>query len=297
MDYYQILGLSRSAEKNEIHKAYRVLALKNHPLKNPSDDALKTFSDLAEAYTVLIDDQLRAIYTQFGLRGLTEGVSAHDNFDGFPGGFKFTSDPDKVFEDFFGGKNPFADFFSTEYEPKAATMGSKSVEKEETSSGEPHVDVNVPVTLEEFYNGAVKVAQVTLKGKPQKVRLDIKAGWKDGTTVIQKITGEKVIFHLNQVPHKTFKREGNDLILDHKVPLLEALVGSSIEIQTLDDRTLRIPVYEVVAPGYFKYIKNEGMPLNQSPEKKGQLIIRFQIAFPTYFNEEQRSYLKMAFSK
>ena len=107
---------------------------KNHPLKNANEDAVKKFSDLAEAYTVLIDDKLRATYTQFGARGLSEGVAAHESefewfhcrvcnhscihieldfvktidFDGLPGGFKFNVDADKVFEDFFGGKNPFA---------------------------------------------------------------------------------------------------------------------------------------------------------------------------------------------
>ena len=90
------------------------------------------------------------------------------------------------------------DFFSTEYEPKSATMGSKVVEGASASSGEPQIDVCIPVSLEDFYNGSVKVAHVTLKGKDQKVRLDVKSGWKDGTTVTQKLSGgSSILFSLS----------------------------------------------------------------------------------------------------
>ncbi|XP_063233106.1 dnaJ homolog subfamily B member 6 isoform X2 [Bacillus rossius redtenbacheri] len=116
VDYYKVLEISRASSNTEIKKAYRKLALKWHPDKNPdnSDEANKKFKEISEAYEVLSDEKKRRIYDQYGKEGLGQtprSRARHDeDFDmGF--GFPFTfRDPEEVFREFFGG-SPFQDLF------------------------------------------------------------------------------------------------------------------------------------------------------------------------------------------
>ncbi|XP_044753785.1 dnaJ homolog subfamily B member 6-B isoform X2 [Coccinella septempunctata] len=118
VDYYKVLEVPKGASVADIKKAYRKLALKWHPDKNPNnmDEATKRFKEISEAYEVLSDEKKRRIYDQFGKEGLINGGhrgrSRHEeDFDPF-GGFGFFTfrDPEDVFREFFGG-SPFADLF------------------------------------------------------------------------------------------------------------------------------------------------------------------------------------------
>ncbi|XP_056155092.1 dnaJ homolog subfamily B member 6b isoform X1 [Lampris incognitus] len=113
-DYYDILGVQRNVSKEDIKKAYRKLALKWHPDKNPDnkDEAERRFKELSEAYEVLSDDNKRDTYDRYGKEGLSGGGGGHyHNGDHFGGGFTFRN-PEDVFREFFGGRDPFADFFA-----------------------------------------------------------------------------------------------------------------------------------------------------------------------------------------
>ncbi|KAL3831756.1 hypothetical protein ACJMK2_023468 [Sinanodonta woodiana] len=117
LDYYTVLGVSKNATETEIKKAYRKLALKWHPDKNPDrkEEADRKFKEIAEAYEVLSDKGKREIYDKYGKEGLSAGGGgggAQDyNFDWGGFGFHFR-DPEEVFRDFFGGRDPFTEFFS-----------------------------------------------------------------------------------------------------------------------------------------------------------------------------------------
>ena len=109
-DYYSILGVDKNATEAEIKKAYRKKALKWHPDKNPDnkEEAEAKFKSISEAYEVLSDKQKRDVYDRYGKEGLTGGSG------GSAGpGFNFTfHDPNDIFKEFFGGKNPFDDLMS-----------------------------------------------------------------------------------------------------------------------------------------------------------------------------------------
>ncbi|KAL4222461.1 DnaJ subfamily B member 6 [Mactra antiquata] len=119
-DYYEILEIGRNATETDIKKAYRKMALKWHPDKNPNnkEEAEKRFKEISEAYEVLSDKQKRDVYDKYGKEGLTghhgNGYSTYDDyggeFDHFHG-FHFR-DPEEVFREFFGGRDPFAEFFT-----------------------------------------------------------------------------------------------------------------------------------------------------------------------------------------
>ncbi|XP_063701144.1 dnaJ protein homolog 1-like [Culicoides brevitarsis] len=112
-DYYSILGVSKSANDDELKKAYRKLALKYHPDKNKSKDAEEKFKEIAEAYEVLSDKKKRDIYDQYGEEGLKGGVpgSGGSGSDGSGFTYTFHGDPRATFAQFFGNSDPFAAFF------------------------------------------------------------------------------------------------------------------------------------------------------------------------------------------
>ncbi|XP_073666244.1 dnaJ homolog subfamily B member 6 isoform X3 [Tursiops truncatus] len=114
VDYYEVLGVQRHASAEDIKKAYRKLALKWHPDKNPEnkEEAERKFKQVAEAYEVLSDAKKRDIYDKYGKEGLNGGGGGGSHFDGpFQFGFTFRN-PDDVFREFFGGRDPFSfDFF------------------------------------------------------------------------------------------------------------------------------------------------------------------------------------------
>ncbi|KAM6900287.1 dnaJ homolog subfamily B member 6b [Xenentodon cancila] len=111
VEYYQILGVQKNATQDEIKKAYRKMALKWHPDKNPDnkDEAERRFKELSEAYEVLSDENKRNVYDRYGKEGLSGGGGHYDNFGNT--GFTFRN-PEDVFREFFGGRDPFADFMA-----------------------------------------------------------------------------------------------------------------------------------------------------------------------------------------
>lgn len=119
LDYYQVLRISRNATESDIKKAYRKMALKWHPDKNPEnkEEAEKRFKEISEAYEVLSDKEKRIVYDKYGKEGLLNNGPAHEDFDfgGFDHGFghHFTfRNPNDVFREFFGGRDPFAEMFA-----------------------------------------------------------------------------------------------------------------------------------------------------------------------------------------
>ncbi|KAM9304963.1 dnaJ homolog subfamily B member 2 [Gastrophryne carolinensis] len=116
-DYYEILGVPRNASQDDIKRAYRKLALKWHPDKNPDNKEMaeKKFKDIAEAYEVLSDAEKRETYDRYGRAGFSGSEPRPDSSSRFHG-FSYTfRSPDEVFREFFGGRDPFSDLFGDDF--------------------------------------------------------------------------------------------------------------------------------------------------------------------------------------
>lgn len=101
-----------------------------------------------------------------------------------------------------------------------------------------------------------------------------------------------MIFVVDEKPHSIFKRDGNDLIINQKISLLDALTGKTLKVSTLDGRDLTVSVSDIVKPGYEMVIENEGMPISKEPGKNGDLRIKFDIKFPSRLTSDQKSVLR-----
>uniref|UniRef100_A0A803N1P6 J domain-containing protein n=1 Tax=Chenopodium quinoa TaxID=63459 RepID=A0A803N1P6_CHEQI len=298
VDYYKILGVDKNAKDDDLKKAYRKLAMKWHPDKNPNNkkEAEAKFKQISEAYDVLSDPQKKAVYDQYGEEGLKGGAPPPDAAGG-PGGATFFSTGDGPTSFRFSSRNPddiFAEFFGA-------------------SRKAPPIENKLPCTLEELYKGTTKKMKISreiadMSGKTIPVEeiltIEIKPGWKKGTKITfpekgnehPGITPADLVFVIDEKPHKVFIRDGNDLIVTQKISLAEALTGYTVHLTTLDGRNLNIPINNVIHPSYEEVVPMEGMPLPKEPSRRGNLRIKFDIKFPTRLTFEQKAGIKKLFS-
>lgn len=306
INYYDILGVSKGAEDGEIKKAYRKLAMKWHPDKNPDiiDEASKKFQEIGEAYDVLSDLQKRAIFDQYGYEGLRDGIPDQNGDN--TAAYKYAGNADEIFESFFGTLNPFATFGFGEAKPFASKLNRPGLRKPEP------VMHDLDCSLSELYNGCVKKFNITrnryneneeLVEDTKQLTITVKAGWKKGTKVTFPSEGDEapgttppdVVFVITEKADEAegaYTREGSNLVYTHKITLADALTDCSLQIPTLDQRLISIACPEVVSPFYEKTIGGEGMPISKKPGTKGDLIVKFHILFPKYLNGVKRTKIR-----
>ncbi|XP_022030096.1 dnaJ homolog subfamily B member 1 [Helianthus annuus] len=282
IDYYNILKVSRSVSDEDLKKSYKKLAMKWHPDKNINNKLAESkFKQISEAYYVLSDVKKRQIYDMYGEEGVKSGL--YDELSmmkpGSGSGFRFDVEEEMFADEFF-------------YVRKAETVESK-----------------LSCSLEELYKGSkrkMQISRVVLdhSGKPVTLEeilpIQIKPGWKKGTKITFPEKGNQeagaapgdLIFVVDEKPHNTFKRDGNDLVFTKRITLLEALTGKTIKVTTLDGRNLVVPITDVIKPAHEEVVPNEGMPISKEPGKKGNLRIKIDIKFPSRLSSEQKSDLK-----
>ncbi|PIN09040.1 Molecular chaperone (DnaJ superfamily) [Handroanthus impetiginosus] len=327
VDYYNILKVGRGATEDDLKKAYRRLAMKWHPDKNPNNknEAEAKFKQISEAYEVLSDPQKRQIYDQYGEEGLKDmpppGSTGSQNgfnprnaedifaefFGSSPFGFgssgagrsmRFSSDGGGMFGGVSGADNMFRNSSS---DGTGANMPKKP----------PPVEIKLPCSLEELYTGSTRKMKISrqvfdangrLVTETEILTIDVKPGWKKGTKITFQDKGNEqpnqlpadLVFVVDEKPHNIFKRDGNDLIMSYQVTLAEAIGGTTVDVTTLDNRNLSIPINDIINPGYELLVSREGMPITKEPGNRGDLKIRFEVKFPTRLMPEQRVALKRA---
>ena len=136
------------------------------------------------------------------------------------------------------------------------------------------------------------------------LNIEIKPGWKKGTKITFPEKGNEqlnviaadLVFIIDEKPHSTFTRDGDDLVVTQRISVVEAWTDYTIHLTTLDGRDLIIPINNVIHPTYEAVVPREGMPIPKDPSKKGNLRIKFNIKFPTRLTPEQKSGMKKLFA-
>ncbi|XP_059052394.1 dnaJ homolog subfamily B member 13-like [Achroia grisella] len=310
-DYYGILGVKWSCNQLEIKQAYRRLALKYNPERHDNDENMKRiFALIGEAYEVLVDHKRRAVYDQYGEEGLKRGVPGPSEYIQ---PYSYHGEPLRTYHEFFGTTNPYADLLDYYENPPPmfeSPLGKGYKEKD------PTIVRPLALSLEEIYKGGLKKMKIQrlvftdetcsqLKLREKVLSIPIKPGIYPNTEVRFREEGDQgptripadVIFITDDRPHDTYIRSGlSDLLTVRNVSLEEALCGITITLKTLDDRTLRIKVADVITPTYEKIIEDEGLPIPACPAKaKGNLIIRFNVEFPDYLSKKTKKAFADAF--
>ncbi|KAI4333918.1 hypothetical protein L6164_018669 [Bauhinia variegata] len=335
VDYYKILQVDKNAKDDDLKKAYRKLAMKWHPDKNPNNkkDAEAKFKQISEAYEVLSDPRKRAIYDQYGEEGLkgqvpppdAGGASFYSSGDG-PTSFRFNPrNAEDIFAEFFGYSNPFSGMggMGGHAGPGMRSRFPGGIFGDDIfgSFGEgghmnpgaprkaPPIENKLPCSLEDLYKGTTKKMKISREiidasGTSMQVEeiltINVKPGWKKGTKITfpekgneqPNVTAADLVFIIDEKPHSVFTRDGNDLVVSQKISLVEALTGYTVQLTTLDGRSLTMPINNVIHPNYEEVVPKEGMPLQKDPTKKGNLRIKFNIKFPTRLTAEQKSGIK-----
>jgi curved DNA-binding protein len=280
-DYYQTLGVSRSATEKEIKQAFRKLAKKYHPDQNPDKpQAEARFKEINEAYEVLSDPDKRAKYDRFGADFARMNGVGNPPPGSTPGGYTYTTTgegmPDfgSIFENLFGGTAP-----------RGGTRAGGRMKGED-------IEHPVKISLRDAYEGTTRLVT---KGE-RKIRVTIPPGSVDGTRVSVLGEGEPgygggkpgdLFLVISVEPDERFKLEGRDLTVDVKVDMFTALLGGDVEVPTLA-RPVKLKIPAGTQSGRKFRVTGKGMPNARSDGKPGDLFARILITVPEQLNDEQR---------
>jgi curved DNA-binding protein len=285
-DYYAVLGVAKEAATEEIKKAYRKLALKFHPDKNPGDKkAEEHFKEITEAYAVLSDPEKRRQYDQFGEAGFHQRFSQEDIYRNF--------DVGDIFREFgFGTDDIFSQLFGGGRGRAAFTGGRRQPVKGQDYA----MRITIPLRLAVL--GGERRVDFRGDGKVEQLQVRIPAGIEAGQKL--RIAGKgapgpaggppgDLYLEVQVDPDAVLTREGNDLLARIQIPFSGACLGTSVEVPTLAG-TKRIKVPAGMSSGGKIRLKGFGVPA-AGKRPAGDLYAIIEVTVPAKLNAKQKELL------
>jgi curved DNA-binding protein len=304
-DYYKILGVSKSASQDEIKKAYRKLAMKYHPDKNPGDKTAETkFKEANEAHEVLSDAEKRKRYDELGSNwnsyqqspggqgGGFDWGKYQQQYGGSQGGQTYYTD----FGDFGsafgtgGGGGGFSDFFEAFF---GGTGGAKQKtgRRQQTLKGQD-TQAELPVTLEEAYNGVEKIFEIN----GQTIKLKLKKGVADGQVL--KLSGKgypghnggpagDLLLTIKVQKHPLYNRIDDDLYMDIPLDIYSAVLGGKLDVNTLKGK-IKISIPPESSNGKTLRLAGLGMPKYGKDSQYGDMFVKLDLQTPKNLTAEEK---------
>ena len=302
-DYYKVMGVSKNATTDEIKKAFRKLAVKYHPDKNPGDKkAEEKFKEIAEANEVLSDPVKRKKYDELGANWKEYEQQQQAQGGGFyggqGGGYRQRGGGFNV-EDFGGEGGGFSDFFESIF--GGGGFGNSS--KRQTRAARGHdFQTEMDITLEEAFNGGPK--QISLNG--QLLKLTLKPGIQEGQVIRLKGKGGEgangggsgdLLITIHIAKHPRYEVKGNDIYFDQPVDIYQAVLGGKIAVQLIDKQIMMDIPSGTDSDKKFR-LKGMGMRLFDQPDTRGDAYVRIQIKVPKNLTEQEKElFTKLAAGK
>jgi len=292
-DYYKILGVDRKSSADDIRTAYRKLAMKFHPDKNPGDKkAEDKFKEINEAYQVLSDDQKRARYDQLG--------SAYTDFrssGGRPADFRW----DDWFQqngqqrsyaggdDPLGGAGGFSDFFRTIFGEAMRNSARGQTGQQQQQQG---YQQEIQISFQEAYGGTLR----HLQSNGRKLQVRIPAGVKTGSKVRVAGAGPDgldLYLIVNVAEEDKFERDGQSLTTTSTLSVFTLILGGETDVETPTGKVkLNIPAGTQVDQVF--RLAGRGMPHVKDPKTKGDLFVKLKVQIPRQLSSKQRELLEEA---
>jgi len=296
-DYYKVLGVVKSASQDEIKKAFRKLAVKYHPDKNPGDKkAEEKFKEINEANEVLSDPEKRKKYDQLG-----ENWNRYQQQGGDASGFDWNqyaqqrgqrSRTQYSQEDIFGNGEHFSDFFETIFGGGFGGFGGSQQRRTSQRMRGEDSQAEMEISLEDVYKGGTK--QVTING--QKINMNLKPGIYEGQVMRMKGKGGPgrnggesgdLLIVMRIAQHPGFKITGHDLLFDQPVDLYTAVLGGKITVNVFG-KTIKMDIPAGTDSGKVFRLKGMGMPYYDKKDENGDAFLKVMITVPKNLSKQEK---------
>lgn len=296
-DYYKILGVDKNATQDEIKKAYRKLALKYHPDRNPDDKtAEEKFKEVTEAHEVLSDPEKRKKYDTLGSNWKqyeNAGFGQGSPFGGFGGGRRTYHDQGD-FEDIFNNLGGFSDFFNSFFGGGFESNFQRTNRQRTYRTKGADAEAVLNISLQDAVNGSEKY--ISVNGK--RIKIKIPKGASDGKKLRLKGQGQSsptggekgdLIITLKISDDENFERDGIDLYQNLEIDVKTAILGGEKTITTIDGKKINIKIKEGTDGGKVLRLKGYGMPTASGA--RGDLFVRIFIKVPKNLTKSEKEKL------
>lgn len=255
-DYYKILGIEKTASESEIKQAYRRLAMKYHPDRNPGDLTSESkFKEINEAYECLGDKEKRQNYDN-GIANGNPFANRGNNQHAFHQSFDFS----EMFNNIFGQT-------TFNFGPNGRASRQQSVNV-------------LTISLEDAYLGkSIKIDSNTSINIPQGVRPGTRFFYNNS------------LYTIDIKPHNKFKRSNDDLLVDIEINAVEAILGAEAVLEHIDNVKLQFNIPAGIQQGQVIKLSGKGIK-NPEIDRYGDLLVRVSIKIPTNLSEESKNLLK-----